>query len=246
MAQTKFNNTQTNYPPLFFSGFQLANGTDATNDINIGVGKCRNSDDTEDIILAGALVKQLDVAWAVGTNAGMRASGAAIADAWYHIFVIKRPDTGVVDIAADTSATGANIAANTDAAYTKIRLISSILRESGAIRAFYNYGNRFFWPVAALDINGGVSTIAVPVTLAHVPTGRKSALSLSFGLGNCTIEVWDYDLGASATGWYMAGGNNVTVANNIVMCDASAQIYYRLNAGIVYAYTLGWEELRQV
>src|SRR5438034_605964 len=77
------------------------------------------------IPLTTALVKQLDAVWAVGTNAGMRASGAAIANTTYHIFAILRPDTGVVDVAADTSATGANIAANTNAAYTKMQCLGS-------------------------------------------------------------------------------------------------------------------------
>jgi len=120
------------YPPGTLYGLTLSNnGSDATNDIDIAVGSARDSTDAANIDLLSALTKQLDVAWAVGTNAGMLATGAGVANTTYYIFVIKRPDTGVVDIAADTSSTGANIAANTNAAYTIKRQIGYVVRAGG-------------------------------------------------------------------------------------------------------------------
>src|SRR5574341_1608783 len=153
-------------PRSYLAGYGLANNAgDATNDIDIAVGSCRSKDNTDNILLASALTKQLDAVWAVGTNAGMRASGAAITDTTYHIFVIKRPDTGVIDIAADTSATGANIAANTNTAYTEIRRIGSILRESGAIVAFTQRGDSFVRSAPAQARTGALNTATESTTL---------------------------------------------------------------------------------
>ena len=123
---------QGRYPPGHLQGLTLSNnGSDATNDIDIAVGSARSSDDVANIDLASALTKQLDAAWAVGTNAGMLATGVAVTNTTYYLWLIKRPDTGVVDFAADTSSTGANIAANTNAAYTLKRLIGTVVRAGG-------------------------------------------------------------------------------------------------------------------
>jgi hypothetical protein len=120
------------FPTGHLYGLTLSNnGSDATNDIDIAAGTARDSTDSYNIILASALTKQLDAAWAVGTNQGMLATGVAVTDTTYYIFVIKRSDTGVVDVAADTSSTGANIATNTNAAYTIVRQIGYVIRAGG-------------------------------------------------------------------------------------------------------------------
>lgn len=87
-------------PRSYLAGLGLANNaSDATNDIDIAVGAARDSTNAEDIALASALTKQLDATWVVGTNQGMR-DGGTIANASYHLFLIKRSDTDVVDVLA--------------------------------------------------------------------------------------------------------------------------------------------------
>jgi hypothetical protein len=88
-------------PDLYFPtghlwGLGLANGTDAVNDIDIAAGECRDSTGTVNLVLGSILTKQLDAAWAVGSNAGGLDQGS-IANATYHMHLIERPDTGVVD-----------------------------------------------------------------------------------------------------------------------------------------------------
>lgn len=93
-------------PRSYLAGLGMANnGTDAINDIDIAAGECRSRDSTENLRLASALTKQLDVAWAVGSAAGGRDVGA-IADGTWHLHLIKRPDTGVVDVLESLSAEG--------------------------------------------------------------------------------------------------------------------------------------------
>ena len=166
------HNTVTAIVPGALYGLTLStNGTDATNDIDIAVGSATNSANVVTMTLASALVKQLDATWVVGTNQGMRASGAAIANTTYHIFVIRRTDTGVVDIAADTSATGANITANTNANYTQFRRIGSITRAGGANTAFVQYGDTFLRSIPAFDISANNSGTAAVTRTLTVPLG---------------------------------------------------------------------------
>lgn len=78
------------------------NASDATNDIDIAAALW-SSDDTLAAnrvqMLLSAMTKQLDAAWAVGTNQGMRDTGS-IANGTWHIYAIKRTDTNVVDVLA--------------------------------------------------------------------------------------------------------------------------------------------------
>ncbi len=164
-------------------GLTLSNNvTDATNDIDIAAGSAVDNNGAVSMLLASGLTKQLDAVWAVGNNAGMRASGAAIANTTYHIFLIRRPDTGVVDIAADTSATGANIAANTNAAYTQIRRIGSILRAAGTIRAFRQVGKFFRLTTSVLEVSETSVQALSAVTLTSVPSGIRVKPRLQVGL----------------------------------------------------------------
>ena len=76
------------------------NTTDATNDIDITAGSRRDTLDAENMVLATAITKQLDVAWDTGT--GGRDHGS-IANGTWHLHAIKRTDTGVVDVIASLS-----------------------------------------------------------------------------------------------------------------------------------------------
>lgn len=97
-------NALRGYPTGHLFGLTLSNnGTDPTNDIDVAVGNCRDITDAMDMILAAELTgKQLDAAWAVGSNAGFLDQGS-IANATYHVHLIKRSDTGVIGAIASLS-----------------------------------------------------------------------------------------------------------------------------------------------
>lgn len=165
----------TQYSPGTLYGLTLSNNvTDPTNDIDIAVGAARNSIDTANIDLLTALTKQLDVAWAVGTNAGGRMSAAAIADTTYHVFVIKRPDTGVVDVGFDVSPTAPTLPTN----YTLFRRIGSIIRLGGTILAFVQTGDTFTLKAEVSNRSstaataGSVVALTVPLGIAVRPLMR--------------------------------------------------------------------------
>lgn len=155
------------------------NGTDANNDIDIAAGECRDDTDAVDIEIASAITKRLDAAWAVGTNQGGLDTGS-IADTTYHVWIIKRSDTGVVDVLFSTSATAPTMPTN----YDYKRRIGSIVRTGAAIKAFVQDGDDFRWASPVLDVNStNPGTSAVTRTLT-VPLGiRVKALIALRGEG---------------------------------------------------------------
>jgi hypothetical protein len=113
------------------------NATDATNDIDIAAGEAADASGNL-LVLASGITKRLDAAWAVGSGNGGLDTGS-IANGTYHVWLIQRSDTGVVDVLLSKSASSPTIPAN----YDSKRRIGSILRESTAIVAFRQTGDVF-------------------------------------------------------------------------------------------------------
>lgn len=175
-------------PAGYIYGLTLSNNvSDATNDIDISTGKCRDSTDAVNLVLASALTKRLDAAWAVGTNQGGLDTGA-IANTTYHIWLIKRSDTGVVDALFSASASSPTMPAN----YDYKRRIGSIVRTGAAIKGFVQDGDEFTWKVPVQDVNAAnPGTSAVTRTLT-VPIGIRVKAKLSAGGYMVTNFSTDY------------------------------------------------------
>lgn len=73
------------------------NGSDATNDIDIAAGEAADRGAADIMVLAASITKRTDAAWAVGSGNGGLDTGS-IDNGTIHHFLIKRPDTGVVDV----------------------------------------------------------------------------------------------------------------------------------------------------
>lgn len=254
----------SNFLPLSASGHLYGltlsnNAGDATNDIDIAAGNCADSTNVTLLTLASALTKRLDAAWAVGTNQGGLDTGA-IANATYHIWLIKRSDTGVVDALFSASASTPTMPAN----YDYKRRIGSVVRTGGAIKAFIQDGDLFMWLVPVADVsvvNPGTSAVTRTLTL---PTGiRVKALLSVAGLSSVgaadnpqgiyisDLSVTDSVPSISLMSFYCYNGG--AVANQVggqaaVMTNTSAQVRSRLqvstaNTGL-YISTNGWEDSR--
>jgi hypothetical protein len=160
----------------FIYGMAYANVSDATNDIDIAAGGCVDSTGVDVLTLAATLTKQLDAAWAVGTNAGGLDTGA-IGNSDYYIWLIKRVDTQVVDALFSLSSTAPTMPAN----YTLKRLIGWFKRVGGTIVAFHTYeteggGLEMNWDVPTLDVN-----ILNTLTTARRTDAIKVPLNLQEG-----------------------------------------------------------------
>lgn len=255
-------------PRSYLAGCGMANGTDAVNDIDIAAGKCRDSTDAFDITVA-AKTKQLDAGWAAGTAAGMRYSGAAIANTTYHIWAVAKAD-GTQDIYATPNASASTASAalallqaesgGTD--YIYARRIGSILREGGSIVAFTQYGDEFWRSSPVLDVdatNPGISavtrTLSVPIGVKVLAIVNAAAAGAS---NNLTAYLSSLDLTdatpsktAAPLGGLMTPGtgtNNWTANIHRVWTNTSAQIRSRFDASgasdILRIATLGWLDRR--
>lgn len=181
---TAFNNLHSGLLQNFLSGLGLANnGIDATNDIDISIGVAMDSTNAALMKLSSALTKQLDAAWAVGTNAGGRMSAAAIANTTYFVWLIQRSDTGVVDVGFDVSASAPTMPAN----YDRKRRIGAIVRTGAAIKAFVQDGDLIAWVAPVLDINAtNPGTAAVTRTLT-VPVGIRLRAVITVGINSTNL-----------------------------------------------------------
>ncbi|MGI8397809.1 hypothetical protein ACRYWZ_15660 [Agrobacterium deltaense] len=156
-------------PRGHISGLTLSNNaTDAVNDIDIAPGEA--ADDSAlpwCMVLSSVLTKRLDAVWAVGSGNGGRDTAAAIANDTYHVFLIQRSDTGVVDALFSLSATAPTMPAN----YDRKRRIGSIIRSSGSLRAFIQIGDYFWHSTRVQDVTAADPGSAAVTRTLTVPTG---------------------------------------------------------------------------
>lgn len=153
-------------------GLILSNNATLPNtDLDISVGVARDDGNAAFMELSSILVKKISAAWAVGTNQGGLDTGTVAANTWYHVWQIKRSDTGVVDALFSLSATSPTMPTN----YDLKRRIGAVLTDgSSNIIAFHQDGDRFIWDVARVDLNAAnPGTTAVLRTLS-TPLGVKT------------------------------------------------------------------------
>lgn len=176
----------------FISGLTLLNGpSDLVNDIQVSTGVATDSTNVSLMTLAAALIKQLDVNWAVGTNQGGLDTGA-IANADYYIWLIKRQDTGVVDALFSLSSTAPTMPTN----YTLKRLVGWIKRLAGTIVAFHSYetaggGLEINWdlPIDSVNINNTLTTTRRTDAM-RVPLNFSVIANLSIDAADNTAQYY--------------------------------------------------------
>lgn len=132
-------------PPLtlYISGFVPTQAADSTHDLSFSSGMCRNSDNTAWCLPTWTtLIKQIDAAFAEGTNQGGMATGSvANSTAYYYNLIRKNSDETVFDICIDVSASHAN----TPSGWTFMR---ELHRE-------FTDGSALLRPQTYLEISGG-------------------------------------------------------------------------------------------
>lgn len=268
-AWVLLNPEATGSPAGYIYGLTISNNsTDATNDIDIATGSCRDSTDAINMTLASALTKRLDAGWSAGTGNGMRNSAASITDTTYHIYVVAKAGGADADIYAHTSATVATVITALQAEtggsnYVYARRIGSIVRASSAILAFKQRGNRFTLNVrdaTIQDMNPGTS--AVTKTLPSLPTGIVVRALLTAGMVDSSpaadsamlltpLNIADTTPTAttSQVRYRATTGGTAEAATEVeIETNTSAQIRYRIsvsNADIFVRISVnGWVDRR--
>lgn len=242
-------------------GLTLSNSSgDATNDIDVAAGEASSDETVPHLMrLTSALTKRLDAAWSVGSNQGGLDTGS-IANTTYHVWLIQRSDTGVVDALFSASASSPTMPTN----YDRKRRIGSIIRSAGAILAFFQEGDVFTFEQPILDVNANnPGTSAVTATIS-TPTGIRVQ---AFGTTNLTSTSTTFvsvayisSLAVAAIAPNYNTSNTVTIqtlstagtyrAVSSWRCftNMSSQIRYQLNASdansTIRILLFGWVDTR--
>jgi len=207
LSYIRANATPVVAPRGRIAGLKLSNNaSDATNDIDIAVGEATADDRSALLVLSSALTKQLDAAWVAGNNQGGRDTGS-IADGTWHVWLIRRPDTGVVDVLFSLSATTPTMPTN----YTQKRRIGAIIRTAGAIVPFFQFGDVFKY-VAPITDRSFTTQFPVGPFAVSVPTGIVVAPLFRVRLRCPTSSNVSISIGDAAGGT----GGVVTIAQAIV------------------------------
>jgi hypothetical protein len=151
----------------------------ASTTMSISAGQAQNSTGSQTMVLA-ALAKTTSN-WAAGTATGGKSLATAIANnTWYHWYVIRRPDTGDVDVCFSTNAAGLLAAdfvaggGNVPDAYTQFRRIGSGKTNGSAQwTAFIQDGDTFSWVTPVVDVNSTNPTNASISRTLSIPLGVR-------------------------------------------------------------------------
>jgi hypothetical protein len=244
------------------SGLTLSNNAgDAVNDIDIAAGVAASNATTPAIMaLASALGKRLDAAWALGGTPGTTVGGldtGSIANGVYHIYLMQRSDTLVVDACFSASAAAPTTGGAIPGAYNRFRRIGSIIRSAGAILAFTQVGDEFTLSNSVADLSiTSLSTTAASQALT-VPTGIvvQANLSATLNVGSNGAFVLVSPLVAtdeapSATNSTVGGNviNQTDGASLRIQTNTSAQIRHRSSVAVTVTSfvirTRGWTDTR--
>lgn len=236
------------YVPGYLFGLTLSTaGSSAT--FGVAAGSAMNSTATANMVLASAYTKTTS-AWAVGSGNGSLDTGAVANSTWYHVHLIQRPDTGVVDLLTSLSATAPTMPAN----YTLFRRIGSMKTNGSAQWTSFLQINDWFYIVPIQDFSGYRATALLTLSL---PTGvivQPLLTVQSLGGGNSATSI---SVGPAAGGgtfmWLVngsyegqAGGDWVYSAVVGPHTNTSGQIY--MGNPTFYAgstvITAGWVDNR--
>lgn len=164
--------TSAELPRGYIDGLILSNDSgDTAHDIAIAIGECRDSTDAKDIANAAILTKRIDAGWGVGDDQGGMDTGSVGNSSWYHVWLIIRSDTGVVDALFSLSATAPTMPANYD---YKRRLGSVLTNGSANIIAFIQMGEQFLWLVPKADATAAAIGTAAVTLVISTPLGVKT------------------------------------------------------------------------
>jgi hypothetical protein len=163
----------------YLAGLTLSTAGASTS-FGVAAGVATDSGNADMMTLTAALTKTT-AAWAAGSAAGALDAGAIAANTWYHVHLIKRADTGAVDVLVSTSAGAPTL----PAAYSLARRIGS-MKTNGAAQwvKFVQTGDKFLLDVAVNDINVlNPGTAAATRTLPSTPPGVVNEAILSVTAG---------------------------------------------------------------
>lgn len=242
--------------PGYIYGLTLSTaGSSSTFSVATGVATDASATDT---ISLGSAISKTTSSWSVGTGNGALDTGTIANNTWYHVFAIKRTDSGVVDILISTSVSSPTMPTN----YTLKRRIGSMRTNgSGQWTAFVQSENEFYWTTPSFDVDATPGTTSVQSATLRTPAGVSvyailgvGAIALSTNGGRAL--VYTPLIGSSLTATsnqYNAGVSGGAINANVqnwqflnIRTGTSSNVNYSVSATdvIIRLLTYGWVDSR--
>jgi len=172
------------FPRGYLWGLKMSNAADTANDITVAAGQASCEGGGTDMVLEAPITKRMDAGWAVGDAQGGLNTGAEANSTWYEVHLIKRTDTGVVDVMFTTTANRATLPAN----YTKQRRIGWIRNDgAGALLQFTQVDDYITLTTAINDLSATATASETARTLTVPP--NSIARFRAACLGNTNVNA---------------------------------------------------------
>jgi hypothetical protein len=225
----------------------------ASTTFTVAAGEAADST-TSDLMQLAASLAKTTAAWAVGA-AGALDTGSIATNTWYHVYLIKRPDTGVVDVLLSTNATTPTLLPTN---YTLFRRIGSMrTNASSQWTLFLQIGDEFIWDTPPIDISAsGLGAVSTLFALT-VPLGVSVLARVRYQIGTTSGTMVLLLQSPLITTQSVAGGYNVAVTTlagvgsageAMVLTNTAQQIRAVANASggtqATYLGTWGWFDTR--
>jgi len=190
----------------------------------------------------------------VGSGNGALDSGSIAASTWYHVYLIKRTDTGVVDVLVSLSPSAPTMPAS----YTERRRIGAMMTDGSSFwLLFHQLGDEFLWDVTINDVNVvnlGTTSTLYPLTVPPgVQVNAMVRVSLTSGTAGTVVLVTSPNASAEAIN-SVPGNATLTNANTTtsarmtmnIRTSTSAQIraVASLASTTFQVATFGWIDRR--
>ena len=236
--------------PNYISGLTLSTaGSSASFGIAVGVA---NDTTNATLMSLGSAYTKTTSSWAVGSGNGGLDTGAIANTTWYHVHLIERTDTGVVDVLFSLDPNNPTMPTN----YTLHRRIGS-LRTDGSAHwlAFTQTGDTFIWGTVAADVSNSTVVSALTNTALTVPSGvivsalMRASLNATTGTSGKLVAISETDQAVSTNTNtnIQTGNNNLTAGQYEIVTNTASQIAVRFatNSAATYSiYTYGWKDTR--
>src|SRR5665213_532952 len=117
------NATITGAPRGYIDGLTLSTAG-GSNLFAVANGEAADSAANAQIVMTSSpAFNKTTSPWGAGTGNGALDAGSIGTNSWYHVYLIRRPDTGAVDVMVSLSVSGPSLPAN----YTQYRRIGALL-----------------------------------------------------------------------------------------------------------------------
>lgn len=222
------------------SGLTLTNAADTDHDITVAAGSARDATNAVNMVLTSAITKQIDAAWAVGSAQGGLDTGAVGNDTLYAVWLIKRSDTGVVDMLFSASFTAPTMPAS----YDYKRLIGAVRSNNAAnLYQFIQAGDFFqFLSYTSEDIDdntitaGSWETATVPcppycaALFEIIAIDSGGNVDFSVGLRTKGSTAANFSQHVQALTGLTPSAVNMAVGPVVIGVNADRQVEYAMGA----------------